>query len=197
MQKPPGAQVRFQVADTGIGITEEALPRMFESFSQADASTTRRFGGTGLGLAISRKLTEAMGGNIGVDSVIGAGSTFWFEITLPVPSPAKTDVPVLAYRLPDAMPVLVVDDNATNRLILGAQLTAWGMRPDVLEHPRDAVGRMRDALADGHPYGIAVLDMCMPEMDGLELARQISGDPALADTWLIMLTSTWRSTGRR
>ncbi len=185
-----GVTIRFEVADTGIGISAAARTRLFESFSQADASTTRRYGGTGLGLAISRRLTEAMGGEIGVDSEVGVGSTFWFQATFPVAAQTQVAGQHLTPDLLEDVPVLVVDDNATNRLILQSQLTAWGMRPDVVEHPRSVVARMRDAVAAGHPYAIAVLDMCMPETDGLELARLISIDQTLNDTSLVMMTST-------
>lgn len=183
------ALVRFEVADTGIGIATEDRARLFESFSQADATTTRRYGGTGLGLAISSRLTEAMGGEIGVDSEIGAGSTFWFQVPLPV-GKAQVCGGSLSHDLLTDLSVLVVDDNATNRLVLQSQLTSWGMRPDLVEHSHLVVQRMRDAAAKGHPYALAVLDMCMPDMDGLELARRISKDPALGSTRLIMLTST-------
>jgi PAS domain S-box-containing protein len=184
--------LRFDVSDTGIGISVEARTRLFESFSQADASTTRRYGGTGLGLAISRRLTEAMSGTIGVESVVGAGSTFWFQIPVVVGEPLEgldgslTVAPDLLHDLR----VLVVDDNATNRLMLGTQLTGWGMRPDVVEHPSSVVALMREAAAGGQPYAIAVLDLCMPEVDGLELAEQIFVDPALSRTRCILLTSS-------
>ena len=183
----PGV-VRFQVADTGIGIPDDAQRAMFDSFTQADASTTRRYGGSGLGLAISRSLTEAMGGAIGVDSEEGVGSTFWFEVPLPESATDTASVPGRDQL--EGLRVLVVDDNATNRLVLEAQLTDWGMRPDVVEHPQAVVGLMRAALTSGDPYALAVLDMCMPYIDGLELAGLISADDALSDTALFMLSST-------
>ncbi len=182
--------VRFEVADTGIGVSMADRERLFEAFSQADASTTRRYGGTGLGLAISRRLTEIMGGEIGVDSVVGAGSTFWFQLPLPVAAESESAEPALSHDLLSDLSVLVVDDNATNRLVLESQLTAWGMRPEVIAHPRSVLALLRDAVAAGQPYAIAVLDMCMPEMDGVELAGLISADRTLSGTRLIMLTST-------
>ncbi|HET7476158.1 MAG TPA: response regulator, partial [Dermatophilaceae bacterium] len=189
--EPGQGTVRFQVADTGIGISREVRGRLFESFSQADASTTRRYGGTGLGLAISRKLAEAMGGAVGVDSEPGAGSVFWFEVPLPVgpaseAAPAQTQPPALA-----GLPVLVVDDNATNRLVLGSLLGAWGVAATVLDNPHEVVPRLRDAAQGGRPFAAVILDMCMPELDGLGLARQISADASLARTRVLMLTSSY------
>ena len=181
------ARVRFQVSDSGIGIPEAAQHTVFDSFTQADASTTRKYGGSGLGLAISRRLTEAMGGVIGLESEEGVGSTFWFEVPLQVAATAEPPSP--GGDLLRDLRVLVVDDNATNRLVLESQLAAWGTRPDVVEHPGAVLTLMRSALAAGDPYAIAVLDMCMPELDGLELAGLISADEALADTRLIMLSS--------
>jgi PAS domain S-box-containing protein len=184
--------LRFDVSDTGIGISAEARTRLFESFSQADASTTRRYGGTGLGLAISRRLTEAMDGTIGVESAVGTGSTFWFQIPVGVGEPpaGSVDFASLSPDLLSDLRVIVVDDNATNRLMLESQLTGWGMRPDIVEHPVSVVALMREAATGGQPYALAVLDMCMPEMDGLELARQIFVDPALSTTRLMLLTSS-------
>lgn len=184
------AMVRFEITDTGIGIEPADHLRLFDSFSQADASTTRRYGGTGLGLAICRSLTEAMGGKIGLNSAPGKGSTFWFTVQLPVAeAPAGVPEPLVAKMLA-GLRVLVVDDNATNRLVLESQLTAWGMRPEAVADAATALDRSRTAAATGQPYDIAVLDMCMPDMDGLELAHEFSADPALRGMRLMMLTST-------
>lgn len=191
---PGGAAVRFEVHDTGIGIAPEDHRRLFESFSQADSSTTRRYGGTGLGLAISRRLTEAMGGVIGLTSAPGLGSTFWF--VLPVPSALSSggiwngEETAPSLDLLTGLRVLVVDDNETNRLVLETQLRAWNMDPDTAGDARAALVRCREAAFAARPYDIVILDMGMPEMNGLELARAISADSLLAPTSLILLTST-------
>jgi two-component system sensor histidine kinase/response regulator len=189
------SQVRFEVRDTGIGIDEPDHARLFESFSQADASTTRRYGGTGLGLAISRRLTETMGGEMGVTSELGEGSTFWFVVPLATvadPSLASSESvqPDFSYARLAGRRVLVVDDNATNRLVLESQLGGWSMVPESVSDAASALEKIREAAASGRPFDIAVLDMCMPDMDGLDLAREISADENLSDTSLIMLTST-------
>ena len=182
-------RLRIQVTDTGIGIPGEAQARLFDSFTQADASTTRRFGGTGLGLAISRRLTEAMGGEIGVESEEGVGSTFWFEVPLSGAATAPMAGEVSGHHVLRDLRVLVVDDNATSRRILESQLKSWGLRPDVIEHAGVAVSIMREAVAMGDHYAIAVLDTCMPDIGGVELAGLISSDVSLSRTRLIMLSS--------
>jgi signal transduction histidine kinase/CheY-like chemotaxis protein len=183
------ALIRFEVRDTGVGIAEADRQRLFEAFSQADASTTRRFGGTGLGLAISRELVAAMGGELRVDSEPGRGSTFSFTLRL-----ARADAGAVALSPPfqhllQGMRVLVVDDNETNRLILREQLRAWDMRPDLAQDGGAALKRLQEAAEQGQPHDLVLLDMCMPGMDGLELARQITADPTLAKSALVLLTS--------
>ncbi|HET9649063.1 MAG TPA: response regulator [Microlunatus sp.] len=180
----------FEVVDTGIGIAERDQARLFESFSQADASTTRRFGGTGLGLAISRRLVEVMGGQIGLESELGAGSTFWFEVTLRVASSIEPPINELSHELLKNLRVLVVDDNETNRTILKAQLEAWKMRPELADRAAVAFEMLRSSALKGHPFDLAALDMQMPEVDGLELARRICSDPLLEGMPMIMLTSS-------
>ncbi|WKN49522.1 response regulator [Nocardioides sp. Arc9.136] len=165
-----GVLVRFEVRDTGIGLTDEQRDQVFEPFSQADSSTTREYGGTGLGLAICRQLVGAMGGTLGVTSEPAAGSTFWFR----VPMRLATDTPAPAAPargdLLTGRRVLVVDDNATNRLVLEGQLGAWGVEVTLAADADAAL----DLLAGGLQPALVLLDLCMPEVDGLELARRIS-----------------------
>ncbi|WP_248762054.1 response regulator [Pseudarthrobacter sp. SSS035] len=186
----PGAtaMVCFEIRDTGIGIDPSHHVRLFESFSQADASTTRRYGGTGLGLAICSRLTEAMDGEIGLDSALGEGSTFWFRIPVPVAPPSTDPVPAAGFLT--GLRVLVVDDNATNRLVLESQLRGWKLQPEAVPDARAALARAHEAAAAGLPFHLAVLDLCMPDTDGLELARELKADAALANIELIVLTST-------
>jgi CheY-like chemotaxis protein/HPt (histidine-containing phosphotransfer) domain-containing protein len=181
-------RARFEVRDTGIGMSPEVQARIFDSFVQADASTTRHYGGTGLGLAISSQLVELMGGEIRVESEPGRGSAFCFGICL-----GRSDVSARTRN--EAAPmlrgllVLVVDDNATNREILRHQLASWGMSCRAVEDGPSALGAMREAVARGRAYDLALLDMHMPGMDGLELARTIQSDAALAGVPLVMLSS--------
>jgi PAS domain S-box-containing protein len=180
--------IRMKVVDTGIGIAAQDAERLFEPFSQADASTTRQYGGTGLGLAICRRLAEAMGGTIGVDSDPGRGSTFWVELPFARATSAGTPPPTTP-KLPSGLRVLVVDDNDTNRLVLGAQLLAWDIPADVAADGFAALDRLRHAAGRGRPYDLALVDMAMPGMNGLELARTVTADPALRSVRLVLLSS--------
>jgi PAS domain S-box-containing protein len=181
--------LRFEVTDTGIGIDAAQQRRLFESFVQADASTTRRFGGTGLGLAICKKLVERMGGEVGVVSESGKGSTFWFTLTLETGARALERPAPSGAALQDIR-VLVVDDNNTNRVILEQNLRVWGARSASFESGQDALAGLRHAVEAGDPYRLAILDYQMPQMDGIELAKSIGRDPAINGVGLILLTSS-------
>jgi two-component system, sensor histidine kinase and response regulator len=185
---PETARIRFSVADTGIGMTPEQRERLFRSFTQADASTTRKYGGTGLGLAICKQLVEMMGGEIGVESEPGVGSTFWFTVPLRKQAGAARPTMTIPASL-RGLRALIVDDNATNRLILSEQLSLWGVTNDSVQGGSEALDSLRAAAGDGEPYDLAILDMQMPEMSGIELANQIKADPAIASVRLVLLTS--------
>ncbi|MDX2004736.1 MAG: response regulator [Meiothermus sp.] len=184
LSDPPGGyEFRFAVRDTGIGIAPADQHRLFSAFSQVDASTTRKYGGTGLGLAISKRLVELMGGQIGLHSQPGQGSTFYFTLrTTPAPQPDQStaDLSRLSERR-----VLIVDDNPTNGRILRLQLENWGMVARTVDGPRLALA----LIEAGERFDLAVLDMQMPEMDGLELGRRLRESPHSRLMPLLMLTS--------
>ena len=181
------ATFSFSVEDSGIGIEPDRLDRLFEKFTQADASTTRRYGGTGLGLAISKQLIELMGGTIGAESRPGAGSTFWFRLPLPLRRDV-VDRP-LVYADLTGVRALVVDDNAVNRRVLEEQLGGWTLRHASCASGDEALRVLREAHAAADPFRIAILDHWMPGLDGEALGRAIKADPLLASTSLVMLTS--------
>ncbi len=182
------AVVSFEVRDTGIGMTREQQGRIFQSFSQADDSTTRRYGGTGLGLAISKQLVELMGGEIGLESELGEGSTFYF--TAPLKKRAKREQTALEELADiDGLRVLIVDDNETNRRVLSKQVAPWGVRNESAEDGPEGLRILRAASESGEPFDAAILDMQMPGMDGIELARRIKADPAISSARLVLLTS--------
>jgi PAS domain S-box-containing protein len=181
-------RVHLTVRDTGIGIPQDRLDGLFESFSQVDASTTRRYGGTGLGLAISKRLVELMGGRMWVESTEGEGSAFHIEFTAaqaeaPERAPFDGAQPQLAGKR-----LLVVDDNATNREIVSRQAQSWGMDVVTAEHPSRAL----ELIEAGERFDVAVLDMVMPEMDGRELAREIRRHPSARELPLLLVTSLGR-----
>ncbi|MGA3067651.1 MAG: response regulator [Tepidisphaeraceae bacterium] len=184
--------VRFLVRDTGIGIASERLDRLFKMFSQVDTSTTRKYGGTGLGLAISKQLVELMKGQIGVESTVGKGSTFWFTATLaealgPAPEGESNGVSATNLR---GLRILAVDDNDTHRELLREQLSAWGVGSvATAASGEEALDLLRKRGGEGDPFHVALLDLVMPKMTGLQLAREIRSDETLSDTALIMLTS--------
>jgi PAS domain S-box-containing protein len=165
-----GLLVRFEVRDTGIGIAADQLPGLFQVFEQADSSTTRRYGGTGLGLAITRHLAEMMGGEVGVDSELGVGSRFWFTARLQRAEDAVADRPAAALR---GLRALLVDDLADARMAMGEMLRQIVARTDTADSAAQALDMLEAALREGEPYDLVVLDWLMPEMDGIELARQI------------------------
>ena len=185
-EKDRASQLQFAVRDTGIGIAPESRSRLFQSFSQVDGSTTRKYGGTGLGLAITKQLVEMMSGSIDVDSVLGEGSTFFFTVWL---KQAEAQRPVANPAALAGKRVLIVDDNETNRFILERQTSTWGMTPTVAKDGHEALRLLGEAAAEGRRYDLALLDYMMPGMDGYDLACAIKADPALASIPLVLLTS--------
>jgi len=184
-------RLRFEVTDTGIGIPLEHQARLFQSFTQADSSTTRKYGGTGLGLAISKQLVSMMDGEIGLESQPGKGTTFWFTVIL------QSQVTVLdsqdtARGNLSGLRVLIVDDNATNRKILEHYIKAWNMVGTSVPDGFAALKALRHSQDQGQSYDLALLDMQMPEMDGITLARTIREDSNLESVKLVMLTSLGR-----
>ena len=181
-------RIRYEIEDTGIGIAPEAIPKLFESFSQGDNSTTRKFGGTGLGLTISRQLVELMGGELEVTSEPDKGSIFAFTIDMEV-SQTTSEIPARE-EIPSDLYALIVDDNPTNREIMHKYLEAWDIDHAMAENGASALEKMRDAVTAGRPFDLVYLDMQMPGMDGLEASRIIASDKTLQNTQRIMLTST-------
>ena len=182
------ALIECAVTDTGIGIASEAQALLFQPFSQADTSTTRKFGGTGLGLAICKQLVEQMGGQIGIESVPGQGSTFRFTVWL-TKQPAEAHATPLSRGSLQGRRLCIVDDNATNRRILEQYALHWGLQSASASDGYQALALLKDAVTRGEPFDLAILDLQMPRMDGLELGHAITADPVLAATRLVLLTS--------
>ena len=181
--------LKVAVVDTGIGISPEARQRLFEPFSQADGSTTRRYGGTGLGLAISRELISLMGGVLEGESEEGKGSTFSFSLDLERGPRLESERVFPCVPRLHGIRVLIVDDNATNREILMRQAASWGMEHQSAVGGTDGLEKLTRARQEGKPFDLILLDMDMPGMDGLEVARRIKADPAISDVRVVMLTS--------
>lgn len=183
--------LHFAVRDTGIGIPKDKQKLIFEAFTQADGSTTRKYGGTGLGLSISLQLVRMMGGEIWVESEPGQGSTFHFTARFPSCEKSETaETPAL--NLED-LPVLVVDDNATNRRIMQELLSSWRMKPTVAGSGLEALTILRQAHQDGHPFPLMLLDYMMPDMDGFTVANEVLNDPLLGQTPIVLLSSACSS----
>ena len=187
----PGVLIRFEVSDTGIGLTPEEQARVFSTYSQVDSSTTRKHGGTGLGLAIARMLTQLMGGEIGVESEKSSGSRFWFTALF-----READGKKRAHQSPVSLAgtfVAVVDDNKTNRAILERYLKSWGLRERSFESGREALQEMQVAAHGDDGFDVAIVDMMMPGMDGRTVASQIRSDDRLKELLVILLTSAGQS----
>ncbi len=181
--------LHFSIKDTGIGIPKDKQEKIFKVFEQADGSTTRKYGGTGLGLAVSLQLVQMMGGNIWLESEVGSGSTFHFTAKLGIkqgPSRENFSWDISMFK---DLPVLIVDDNATNRFILKEILDYWGMKPVAVESAIEALGVMKRARQDEQPFVLVILDHMMPDIDGFELAERMNSDPDLSGVTKIMLTS--------
>jgi len=185
MEKEQECELRFKIRDTGMGIAPETQKRLFQAFVQADSSTTRKFGGTGLGLAISRQLVEKMGGEIGVESAVGKGSTFWFTLRLRK-SASRQSTLDSDHRLVHGRALIV--DGVSGQFI-HEQMVVWKMRTGVATSGAEALSRLDRAAREGDPYSLGIIDQQMPDMDGMALARKIKADPTISDTRLILLLS--------
>jgi two-component system, sensor histidine kinase and response regulator len=183
------ATLHFAVADTGIGIPPDKQEQIFQAFTQADSSTTRRYGGTGLGLAIALRLVELMGGRIWVESEVDRGSTFHFTSTFEMPHKTVAVQGQLRRNALEGLRVLVVDDNATNRRILDEMLASWRMTPTVVANATRALEELRDAAGGPQRFDVLIADCQMPDVDGFTLARQVKRDAVLASTPVVLLTS--------
>jgi two-component system, sensor histidine kinase and response regulator len=189
-EREPGGDaevlLHISVSDSGVGIPHAKQQLIFEPFSQADGSTTRRFGGTGLGLTISRQLVELMGGRIWVDSEVGKGSTFHFTCCFGKGSASSSQEEQNAALIPSGLKVLVVDNNPTNHTILGEMLTSWRMNPAMAESGPAALDALETAHRAGQPFSIVLLDALMPGMDGLQIMKRIHAKPEIAPAVILM-----------
>ncbi|MCP5102926.1 MAG: response regulator [bacterium] len=179
----------FEIEDTGIGIPEEGRVDLFKSFSQLDATTTRKYGGTGLGLAISKKLTELLQGDIGVESRQGEGSTFWFTVVFELPKPGTLESTISSEDF-RGLQVLIVDDNRTNRLILKKYMELWGCECREAKNAREAVEQLVDAVNENRRFPLTLLDFQMPNISGNQLAQMIKKNDRIENTKLVLLTSS-------
>lgn len=187
---PDSVALRFEVTDTGPGISKEAQGRIFENFTQADGSTTRSHGGTGLGLPISKQLVEMMGGTMHVESVPGVGSTFWFAVRFDKHDADQAEA--ISYNKLEGIRALVVAPNATTRNILHVQMTNWGMSNRTVETPDQALDMLTQAAARGAPYDVVIIDTALEASGALKLAKAIKASPALADARTVMLMPVGR-----
>jgi CheY-like chemotaxis protein len=178
--------LRFRVTDTGIGLSQEARKHLFRPFTQADESTTRRFGGTGLGLAISRELVHMMQGDIGVESEPGCGATFWFTAAFPASDQPSKASPASSPKMPR---VLIVEDSTTTRQMIALQLTAWRVPNDTTDTATSALQVLREASKAGAPFDVVISDLHMPHMDGMALARFVRSRPDLGAPRFVLVTS--------
>ena len=181
-------RLRIEILDTGVGIPDDVLPRLFARFTQADSSTTRKFGGTGLGLAICKELVDLMDGTIGADSEQGVGSKFWFELPF-----ARGEVPTEAEALPEVdiskLRVLIVDDNAVNREVFEKQLKSWGVKVASASGEEDALSTLETGVREGAPYDLVLLDEAMPGASGYDVGLRIRANPAFRRIKIIIATS--------
>jgi len=177
--------VMFSITDTGIGISPTQLEHLFKPFSQADGSTTRKYGGTGLGLSISKRLVELMGGEIGVESEFGKGSTFWFKVPFPIVNSVPANI-----EKPDGskLRVLVIDDHASARRIMQSYVKSWKMECEVATTGNEALDLMRGSIAEGRPFDIVITDLVLPGMDGFQLREEMSSDPELSKIITLLVT---------
>jgi signal transduction histidine kinase/CheY-like chemotaxis protein len=188
-QTAHGVMLQCEVRDSGIGIAPENLERVFEAFTQADSSTTRKYGGTGLGLAISARLVELMGGHIWVESAPGHGSSFFFTVEFATVAADPSQTPTTLLEAMEGVPVLIVDDNATNCFILEELTRNWGLKPVSVGSAREALTVLRNAQLAGTPFGLLITDVSMPEYDGCTLVEWVQADRELQQIGIVLLTT--------